>query len=136
MENTVGPGPTQIQQRSINYKNKEMFKPFYQETLEQKQAKNREKRKKKKKEKVGENKKKKENLAHAWLRPNTYTSADDDGNILHLFIVNELPMNTRPKTKVGRKPHETTTTTIRTYLAGEENSKLALSGTVFLLQAK
>jgi hypothetical protein len=85
---------------------------------------------------VGENKKKKENLAHAWLRPNTYTSADDDGNILHLFIVNELPMNTRPKTKVGRKPHETTTTTIRTYLAGEENSKLALSGTVFLLQAK
>jgi hypothetical protein len=60
MENTVGPGPTQIQQRSINYKNKEMFKPFYQETLEQKQAKNREKRKKKKKEKVGENKKKKE----------------------------------------------------------------------------
>jgi hypothetical protein len=65
MENTVGPGPTQIQQRSINYKNKEMFKPFYQETLEQKQAKNREKRKKKKKEKVGENKKKKENLAHA-----------------------------------------------------------------------
>jgi hypothetical protein len=46
-------------------------------------------------------------------------------------------MNTRPKTKVGRKPHETTTTTtIRTYLAGEENSKLALSGTVILLQAK